>query len=581
MKNILQRTFALSDKGVNDLIKASSLKCICDMLLMALNGVVYLFLVDNLVPVLEGNTPTNNLLVFCVYGLVFLAVLWFFYYLQYNSAYLCAYEESATKRISLAETLRKLPLSFFGKRDLSDVTTTLMTDTTTLENAFSRFIPELLGAVSSTLIFSIGLLFINVKMALSVLWVLPIAFLLCIASKKHQDKYGLKAKKVQLVYLSKLRECIQNIKDIKSNKRETAHLEEMKISLDNYEKYSVKNELTVGIYIVSAQLILKVGVATTMLAGIHLLANKEIDILIFIMFLFVVTRIYDSIGGALQNISATFNAQLSIERVKELESISVQTGVENISNIGYDITFEDVVFSYNNNENVLNGLTFTAKQGEVTALVGPSGGGKSTAIKLASRFWDISSGKITLGGEDISEIDPETLLKNYSIVFQDVTLFNNTVMENIRIGKKDATDDEVIQVAKEAKCHNFVSALPNGYETLIGENGSLLSGGERQRISIARALLKDAPIILLDEATSSVDILNETELQQAISRLTKNKTVIVIAHRMRTIAGADKIILLKDGKVANEGTHAEMMKQSCDYQKMVNLQNESMNWSLK
>ena len=581
MKKILQETFALSDKGVNDLIKASGLKCICDILVMALSGIVYLFLENNLIPILEGKTPTNNLMIYLAYAVALLTILAIFYYLQYNCAYLCAYQESATKRISLSETLRKLPLSFFGKRDLSDITTTLMTDTTTLENAFSRYIPELLGAILSTIIFSIGLLCFNFKMALSVLWVLPIAFLLCVLSKKHQDKYGLKAKKVQLDYLSKIRENIQNIKDIKSNKRENAHLEEMKIYLDNYEKYSVKNELIVGIYVVSAQLILKLGVATTMLVGIYLLANGEIDILIFIMFLFIVTRIYDSIAGALQNISATFNAQLSIDRVKELESVSIQTGVENINNNGYDIEFEDVVFTYEDKQKVLDGLTFTAKQGEVTALVGPSGGGKSTAIKLASRFWDINSGKITLGGENISKIDPEALLKNYSIVFQDVTLFNNTVMENIRIGKKDATDEEVIQASKQANCHSFVSKLPNGYNTLIGENGSLISGGERQRISIARALLKDAPIILLDEATSSVDVLNETKLQQAISRLTKDKTVIVVAHRMRTIKGADKIILLKDGKISNQGTHDEMMINSLEYQNMVNLQNESMNWSLK
>lgn len=354
----------------------------------------------------------------------------------------------------------------------------------------------------------------------------------------------------------------------------------MNVRLTKHEKSALKGELVTGFAVTIAQMILKIGVATAMLMGIHLLVIGEIDIVIFLIFMMVATRIFEPLSGTLINLAAIFVTLLSVDRMKEIYQTPTQTGKETIANKGYDIVFDDVKFAYNDTDTVLNGISFTAKQGDVTALVGPSGGGKSTAIKLAARFWDTTSGKITLGGINIKDIEPETLLKDFSIVFQDVTLFNNTVMENIRIGKKGASDEEVIECAKYAKCHEFITALPNGYDTLIGENGSLLSGGERQRISIARALLKDAPIILLDEATSSLDIKNETAVAEAIANLTKDKTVIVIAHRMRTIMGADKIILLKEGKIAGVGTHSELITQSVEYKNMVNLQTQSLSWKL-
>lgn len=580
MKDYFKKTFALSEKGAADVVKAIFWTALCNMLLMSSGALLYWFLRDTVLPVLENKNPVFTVGTYFVFSVVLLFLVFICYYFQYNATFLSAYQESSAKRISLAETLRRLPLSFFGKKDLTDLTTTIMTDTAAMETAFSHFIPELYGSAISTIIISIGLLCFDFKMGLSILWVVPVSFLLCYATKKLQDSFGRKSKSVQLSYLEKMQECIENIKDIKSNNRKENHLEAVAQRLSQYEKDSVKAELITGILVTSAQMILKVGIATSILMGIYLLTNNEIDILGFLVFLMIATRIFDPMSGSLVNLAAVFISLLSVERMKELENTKIQHGKESMENKGFDIAFQDVKFTYNQNESVLNGVSFVAKQGEVTALVGPSGGGKSTALKLAARFWDINFGKITIGGEDISKVDPETLLKQVSIVFQDVTLFNNTVIENIRIGKKDAADEEVILAAKAANCHDFIMKLPSGYNTLIGENGSSLSGGERQRLSIARALLKDSPIILLDEATSSLDIQNETAVQQAISRLTQNKTVIVVAHRMRTIAGANKIVLLKEGIVHQMGTHKELIMQQGDYINMIERQVQSANWRL-
>ncbi len=581
MKNFFKKTFALSDSGAKGIVKASLSRTASDIVVMAVSGLVFLLFSEMVLPVLEGQEPVLNIVSYVIYGVIIMALMVIARRIEYDATYITSYEESANKRISLAEVLRKLPLSFFGQKDVSDITTTIMGDTEVIENVFSQFVPHLVGSMISTVIISVALFFVNPMMALAAFWVIPVSFLMAFLSKKQLDKYYRDVKELKLAYLAQTQEFVENIKDIKANNRKSEHLSVIEQRLSAYEKSSINGELKGGLLVTASQMILKIGIATTMLTGINLLAEEQIDVLIFIVFMMIVTRLYDPLAGALVNLSAIFNSLLSVDRMKEFETTAIQTGEETIANVSSDIVFNNVKFAYNKGETVLDGLSFTAKQGEVTALVGPSGGGKSTAIKLAARFWDIDSGKITLGGEDIGKVDPETLLQSYSIVFQDVTLFNNTVMENIRIGKKDATDEDVIAVAKAANCHEFVSVLPKGYDTLIGENGALLSGGERQRISIARALLKDAPIILLDEATSSVDILNETALGQAVSRLTRGKTVIVIAHRMRTVAGADKIVLLKDGKVAAEGNHEEMMKKSDDYRNMVKLQNESMNWVLR
>ncbi len=580
MKKYLQRTFALTDKGANELLKASIVTVLINIAIMAVSAISYYFMKDTLLPVLEDTNPVYTMMLYVGYAIFVFLLLAVLYYIQYNFCYISAYEESANMRISLAETLRKLPLSFFGKKDISDLTNTLLGDVTVMENAFSHFIPGFLGSIISTIIMGIGMFAFDWRLAVSLTWVIPVSFLLCIASKKLQVYYVIKTKTLQLIYLDKIQECIENVKDIKANNRENVHVDIMEKHFENHENMSMKAEFVTGVFVSSAQMILKLGIATTMIVGVNLLATGEVSLLTFLVFLMIASRIYDPLSGALINLAGIFISLKSVERMKNFEKTKVQGGKETMDPKGYDIKFQDVYFAYDTSETVLDGVSFTAKQGEVTALVGPSGGGKSTAMKLAARFWDAGSGKITIGDEDVNNIDPETLLKDISIVFQDVTLFNNTFMENIRIGKQNASDEEVIEASKNAMCHDFIMSMPDGYNTFIGENGSKLSGGERQRLSIARALLKDAPIVLLDEATSSLDIQNESKVQTAISRLIENKTVIVIAHRMRTIAGSNKIVLLKDGKVIVEGEHNEMLKNSNEYSNMIKLQNESANWVL-
>ncbi len=580
MKNYLKNTFALSANGASSLLKASVVTVLVNITLMVVAGISYYYLKDTLMPILEGTSPIYNLAFYVLFTIITLGILYILYHLQYNYCYISAYEESANMRITLAETLRKLPLSFFGKKDLSDVTNTVMNDVAMTENAFSHFIPGFIGSIVSTIIMGIGMFIFDCRLAVSLTWVIPVSFLLCIISKKLQDYYLIKTKSIQILYLDKIQECLENVKDIKSNNREKEHLEIMNDYFDTYENSSIKAEFVTGTFVNLSQMILKVGIGTTMIVGVTLLASGEVDLLTFLIFLMIASRIYDPLAGALVNLAGIFISLKSVERMKEFENTKLQVGKEEMNPSGYNIDFNDVVFNYDTSEVVLDGVSFSAVQGQITALVGPSGGGKTTAMKLVARFYDVVSGSVEIGGVDISTIDPEVLLKEVSIVFQDVTLFNNTVMENIRIGKAGASDEEVITAAKNAMCHDFIMSMPEGYNTLIGENGSKLSGGERQRISIARALLKDAPIVLLDEATSSLDIRSESAVQKAISRLTKNKTVIVIAHRMRTIAGADKIVLLKEGKVYASGTHNELLSKSVDYKKMIDLQTESINWEL-
>ncbi len=580
MKKYLQKIFALTDKGASELLKSSVITVFINLAIMAVSGISYYFIKETLLPVLEGVSPVYTMMIYAGYAAFIFVLLTVLYYFQYNFCYISAYEESANMRISLAETLRKLPLSFFGKKDLSDLTSTLLGDVAMMENAFSHFIPGFVGSIISTIIMGLSMFVFDWRLAVSLTWVIPVSFLMCIASKKLQGYFVVKTKELQLTYLDKIQECLENVKDIKANNRENIHLEMMDAHFDNHEKMSMKAEFVTGSFVNLSQMILKLGIATTMIIGVSLLATGEVDLLTFLVFLMIASRIYDPLAGALVNLAGIFISLKSVDRMKDFQNTDIQTGKESILPDGYDIKFNDVSFAYDTSETVLNNVSFTAKQGEVTALVGPSGGGKSTAMKLAARFWDVTKGVITIGGEDVNTVEPESLLKEISIVFQDVTLFNNTVMENIRIGKKDASDEEVIKASKNAMCHDFIMSMPDGYNTLIGENGSKLSGGERQRLSIARALLKDAPVVLLDEATSSLDIQNESKVQKAISRLTQNKTVIVIAHRMRTIAGANKIVLLKDGKVSAEGTHSEMLKISEDYANMIKLQTESASWML-
>lgn len=580
MSNYLQKKFALSPQGGRDLTKAIFACALSNMGLIFPMGLLLLLIEQLVYPILGFSAKETGMFFYVGVSVVLLALICLFTYIQYNATFLSSYRESANMRIRLAERLRKLPLSFFGKRDLADLTTTIMADSAFIEKAFSHFIPELTGAVISTAFIGICLFMMDWRMGLAVLWVAPVSFLLAAGTRPLVDRLERKQKGKKIAASDGIQECIENIQDIKANNQRESYLEGLYRKLVNVESVTIRLELFNGVCVTTAQMILKVGMATTVLVGTGLLTGGAINFMMFMMFMVAATRIYGPLGGCLTNLSAVYSTLLIVERMRAIEEQPVQAGGENAEYNGYDITFDHVGFSYNEGENVLEDVSFTARQGEVTALVGPSGGGKSTAAKLAARFWDIDRGRITVGGTDISLVDPEGLLRNFSIVFQDVVLFNNTIMENIRLGKKDATDAQVMAAAKAARCEEFINRLPGGYQTRIGENGSALSGGERQRLSIARALLKDAPIILMDEATASLDVENESLVQAAISNLVKDKTVLIIAHRMRTVAGADHIVVLKDGLVAEQGTPEELHDGNGIYRHMVERQRQTAQWGL-
>lgn len=580
MSKYLQKKFALTEQGAKDLTKAIFSCALTNIGLMLPMSILFLFLQRMLGPLVGIAALDMGLGGYMGISLVLLAVIFLLEYWQYNATYLASYRESANMRIGLAERLRRLPLSFFGQRDLADLTTTIMADSAFVEKAFSHYISALMGAFVSTILIAAGLLAVDWRMGLAVIWVAPVSLLLAAGTRPLVDKIERRQKGRKIAASDGIQECIENIQDIKANNQRETYLEGLDQKLLDVEAITICVELINGTFVTFSQMILKVGMATTVLAGAAFLADHTLDFMTFLMYMLAATRLYEPLTNCLQNLSAVYSTLLVVERMKNIEEQPVQQGSETAVYNGYDIVFDHVGFSYKDGEQVLKDVSFTARQGQVTALVGPSGGGKSTSARLAARFWDIDRGTITLGGTDVSSVDPETLLQSFSIVFQDVVLFNNTVMENIRLGRKGASDEEVIAAAKAARCEEFIRKLPDGYQTMIGENGSSLSGGERQRLSIARALLKDAPVILMDEATASLDVENETLVQEAISNLVKDKTVLIIAHRMRTVAGADKIVVLKDGIVAEEGTPKELMQKEGIYHHMAMLQKQSLSWSL-
>lgn len=575
LKEKIQHKYALSKQGANDMIKAFVSVTVSNIVLMFPVGVLYFFVKDYL----NGVAFQKGMfyLLACIGCLVLIGITT---YIQYNSTFLATYVESGVRRITLAEKLRKIPLSYFGKKDLSDLTSTIMADCATIETASSHWIPELFGSCISTLLVAISLFFFDWRMAIAALWVLPVSFIIVTCSGNVQKKLGRHQMKLKMACADGIQECLETVRDLRVNSAEDDYMVGLDKKIKAVEKHSIVTELGTAVFVASAQMILKLGIATVALTGGILLSKGSLDVLTFFMFLLLVSRLYDPMQVSLQNLAAIISADVQCEKMDEILSHKVQNGTTEMNNNGFDIKFENVGFSYDANNEVLSDVSFIAKQGEVTAIIGPSGGGKTTVSRLASRFWDITKGKITVGGMDISNVDHESLMSLYSIVFQDVTLFNNTIMENIRIGKKDATDEEVMAAAKLAHCDEFVNKLTNGWQTTIGENGSELSGGERQRVSIARAFLKDAPIILLDEATASLDVDNETLIQESLSKLIQNKTVMIIAHRMRTVANADKIVVLKDGKVAEQGKPDELAKTDGIYSNMVEKQLASAGWKL-
>ena len=578
-----QRKYALSDQGVKNARAGTFWTVIVNLVVMGGMGILYLMM-QGFVATLTDGAPLPRPLPILLLVLAFLLLSFLTHLQQYKATYGLVYGEVKDTRISLAERLRKLPLGYFGKRDLADLTETIMGDVNRLEHVWSHCLGYLYGSYISTAIIAVMLFAYNWKLALACLWGVPAAFALLFGSRKLAKRHSEITKAAAVTVSDGIQETLENIREIRATNREDLFLKALDDKIDRHERTMLKGELSTGIFVNTASVIMRLGVATTILTGAKLILAGQIDFMTLFMFLLVITRVYAPFDQALALIAEMFMSQVSAGRLMEIYDTETAEGSESFTPDGHDIVFDGVGFAYDDPgsaKEVLAGVSFTAKEGEVTALVGPSGSGKSTCARLAARLWELDRGSIRVGGVDISAIDPETLLTDYSMVFQDVVLFDDTVMENIRLGRHGATDEEVRAAARAANCDEFVEKLPQGYLTPIGENGARLSGGERQRISIARALLKDAPIVLLDEATASLDVENETKVQGALSRLLAGKTVLVIAHRMRTVEAADKVVVLDDGKVAEQGRPEDLLADEHGiFRHMAQLQAASAGWSI-
>ena len=573
-----QRKYALTDQGVRNTKKGAFWTVIVNLVVMGGMGILYL-LMYGLMGTLTDGAPLPGPALFLGLVIAFVILSFVTHLQQYHATYGLVYNEVKSTRLSLAERLRKLPLGYFGKRDLADLTETLMGDVNRMEHVWSHVLGYLYGAYISTAIIAVCLLVYDWRLTIACLWGVPVAFGLLFGTRKISARASERTKQAAIRVSDGIQEALENVREIRATNQEVRYLAGLNQKIDDHEKVTIQGELGTGIFVNAASVIMRLGVATTILAGASLIVSGQIDFMLLFLFLLVITRVYAPFDQSLALIAELFVSQVSADRMNEIYNTPTAEGVERFQPKGHDIVFDHVGFAYDKKK-VLDGVNFTAREGEVTALVGPSGSGKSTCARLAARLWDVTEGTIRVGGVDISTVDPEALLTDYSMVFQDVVLFDDTVMENIRLGKRGATDEEVRAAAEAANCGEFIRRLPQGYDTPIGENGAKLSGGERQRLSIARALLKNAPIVLLDEATASLDVENETKVQGALSRLLAGKTVLVIAHRMRTVAGADHIVVLENGHVAEQGTPAELMERGGLYRRMVELQSESARWKL-
>lgn len=573
-----QRKYALTDQGVRNTKKGAFWTVIVNLVVMGGMGILYL-LMYGLMGTLTDGAPLPGPALFLGLVIAFVILSFVTHLQQYHATYGLVYNEVKSTRLSLAERLRKLPLGYFGKRDLADLTETLMGDVNRMEHVWSHVLGYLYGAYISTAIIAVCLLVYDWRLTIACLWGVPVAFGLLFGTRKISARASERTKQAAVRVSDGIQEALENVREIRATNQEARYLAGLNQKIDDHEKVTIQGELGTGIFVNAASVIMRLGVATTILAGASLILSGQIDFMLLFLFLLVITRVYAPFDQSLALIAELFVSQVSADRMNEIYDTPTAEGAEVFEPKGHDIVFDHVGFA-SDKKKVLDGVSFTAREGEVTALVGPSGSGKSTCARLAARLWDVTEGTIRVGGVDISTVDPEALLTDYSMVFQDVVLFDDTVMENIRLGKRGATDQEVRAAAEAANCGEFIRRLPQGYDTPIGENGAKLSGGERQRISIARALLKNAPIVLLDEATASLDVENETKVQGALSRLLAGKTVLVIAHRMRTVAGADHIVVLENGHVAEQGTPAELMGKGGLYRRMVELQSHSAQWQL-
>lgn len=570
----LQRRFALSAMGARDLKRGILYSTLLNLAFILPSIFVFIFFTDFLRPAFGRGEARYGWELYLSLAVAFSLVTALIAYMQYTSTFMAVYRESADRRIRVAEKLRRLPLAFFGRHDLSDLTSTIMADNTELEHTFSHAVPQLFASLISVVLIILSLCFYDWRLSVALLAPLPLAVLIHLGTRRllrgrFQENYRLKRQVTE-----DIQQGLENICEIKAYSGEEAYLEALDHSLHVLEGEMIRDELLASACMHSSVILLRLGLAFVAILGASLLQAGELDLVAYLVFLVFGSSVYIPIEEVLNYSILLSYLDVRISRMRQIDEMPTQTGKAEVSVRRYDITFDHVTFAYQEGQEVLHDISFTARQGQVTALVGASGGGKSTIAKLAARFWDIDAGRITLGGRDISQIDPEALLAHYAIVFQDVVLFNASVMDNIRIGRSGATDEEVRQAARLARCEEFISQLPEGYDTLIGENGQKLSGGERQRISIARALLKDAPVILLDEATASLDVENETLLQQGLSELVRDKTVLIIAHRMRTIRRADQVIVLRDGRITESGGPEELLARDGDFAAMVAQQTE-------
>ena len=571
----IQARFALTRLGAINLVKAC-ISCTISYLAIAMSiGILYYFTCDVLD--LLFNDKNISYGIYLIEFIVVVVLIYVAHYIQYNMTFYNTYKESARLRIRVAEKLRQFPLMFFSKRDLSDLTTTILSDVTGMEQALSHFIPEFFGSIASTILLSLSMFFFDFKMALAAVWCVPVSFLLVILAKRKLSNAGFKDRQKQLVRTEKIQEGMETIRDLKANHFVDEYLTEVDQVIDDCEKSQIKTELTNALFVVSSQLILKLGIATVVIYGVTSLIDHTIDLKIFMLFLIVASRLYDPLSATLQNLAAIIGCDPKIDRLNEIENYPLQTGQETFDLTNYDIEFKNVSFSYQKGKQVLKNVNFVAKQNEITALIGNSGGGKTTCASLAARFYELDQGMITIGGIDIATIDPEVLLSKFSIVFQDVVLFNNTILENIRIGKKDATDEEIYAVLKEANLDSFVKKLPNKLDTKVGEGGNLLSGGQKQRLCLARTIIKNPDIYIFDEATSNIDVESEEKIWESIEKLSKDKTVIIISHRLLNVKNADTIYMLENGVIAESGNHNELMLKGGVYKNLVDHQNDLEN----
>ena len=576
----IKEKYGLTDEGVRNVKLGALWTAVSNLVVFAGVGVLFLTM-GAFVDHLAGGATLPDIAPYAIGLAVFAAALFVTEYFAYYYQYGVIYKESGRLRIGLAERLRKLPLSFFGRRDLADLTETIMGDVKTIEHAYSHVLPELYGAYIMLGVAAVGLLAFDWRLALAALWSAPVALALLFGARRALQPMMHATRMRGLATSEDIQEALECVREVRATNQEERYLEHIRADIDAAERQATKSELACGVCVNGAQIVLRLGIATTILAGSMLVVEGACGFMTLFCFLLVASRIYAPFDQCLMLIAELFSAKTSAARMNAFYDEPLAEGAETFEPRGHDVAFENVGFSYGDDgPKVLDGVTFTAKEGEVTALVGPSGSGKSTCARLAARLWDATEGHVTVGGVDVATVDPEVLLRDFSVVFQDVVLFDDTVADNVRLGRRGATDDEVLAAARAANCDGFANRLPQGYGTMVGENGARLSGGERQRISIARALLKDAPIVLLDEATASLDVENETEVQGALSRLLAGRTVIVIAHRMRTVMAADHVVVLDGGRVVEQGGPAELMARDGLFARMVRLQTESADWAI-